>query len=246
MAGLGRSEALQYLAVLLEMLHKSLFQCWPVFVGAEGEADLDKLLEPRSGVLVQMIPTLWLPFVLAEELKGRDAQAAFGVMHSLMSVMYEISLLFSSVEARTYQEGGQVMKQQQLRHFICSSATDKQIERRVENLVLSLQSVLLSMHPGPYKIATAYHYAFVLNHLCCQDPSQISKAMAANHTEDLRFVLPGFISSELKDSTHPLSRSTVVLLQGLLHTFCPDVAPSTPKVVASAEGVQNGSLFFES
>eukprot|EP00961_Rhodomonas_salina_P163428 2201237-Rhodomonas_salina.1 len=108
------------------------------------------------------------------------------------------------------------MKQQQLRHFICSSATDKQIERRVENLscpgdvvvqlasgtklwgitgcrcstrnvravltlacggyqVLSLQSVLLSMHPGPYKIATAYHYAFVLNHLCCQDPSQISK-----------------------------------------------------------------------
>jgi len=224
MQGLGRPEVLQYLTVLLETLHKTLFQCWPVFVGPEGEDDLDKLLEPRTGVLIQLIQALWLPLVLSEELQSKDPQPALNVMHALMSVMYEISLLFSHVEARTHQEGGQLSRQQQLRSHICAATTEKAMERRVENLVIALQSVLLSMPSGPYKIVIAFHYASVLNSLCCQSASQLSKVVGANHTEDLRFVLPGFVSSHAEDASHPLEKKTVSLLQGLLHFFCPDQA----------------------
>ncbi len=133
-------------------------------------------------------------------------------------------------------------KQQQLRSHVLAGATEKQTEKRVEGLVLALQSVLLSMSAGPYKIVTVFHYAFVLNDLCCKDASSISLSMQAHHADDLRFVLPGFIASESKEGVHPLSKKATALIQSLLSTFCPDLAPSTPKAVASAEGVLNFEL----
>jgi len=69
LAHLGRAEALQYMTVMLEALHKTLFLAWPLFSTPEGRAQLHALLDPKAGLIVQLIGAVLGNLVAPEELR---------------------------------------------------------------------------------------------------------------------------------------------------------------------------------
>lgn len=74
------------------------------------------------------------------------------------------------------------------------------------------------------RFLSAVQYATLLLYLSggSKTANPISKALAANHTEDFHFIVPRFLHNE--EHTHPLERMAAEALLKLLSFYCPDLA----------------------
>uniref|UniRef100_A0A6T8P534 Uncharacterized protein n=3 Tax=Hemiselmis andersenii TaxID=464988 RepID=A0A6T8P534_HEMAN len=220
-----RQEAVQYVIVLLETIHKTLFSAWPVFVEkSNGPSLINPLIEARGG-LDQLVQALSLCYVKPEELEQKDPTSYLEVVHCTVAVIHSVKLLYH--QASMFEERHQ--EQQKKRHLVTAIiGKAPNLEKRVLQLMAAFKHCIQTQPKGPLRSVMLHQYASVLHYLAGggKNAGPISKALAAQHTEDFRFVVPRFLNNE--DHGHPLERKAASHLHELLSIFCADIAAKIP------------------
>ena len=177
----GRAEAVQYISVLLECVHKTLFLSWPLFATLEGKACLKSLLTPKEGSIQQLVSAILAPLVTDEELKSASPfkATAIDVMNMVVAVLYQISQLF--LELQVDREAPRE-RRMELYVYIVEGVQGNGLERRIKTMMSGMKMALLGMPVSPLRTVTLHHYAYVV-HLLCKYPSTIRDVMSKNHQE---------------------------------------------------------------
>lgn len=152
-----RLEALQYVTVLLETLHKTLFNAWPVFAEKlQGPSLMAPLLEPKGGLEV-LSNALGAMYIKPDELNEKDNTAYLEVVHMSVAVMYNAMLLYE--QASMFEEGHQEqLKKRSMLATILSKA--QFMERRVGNLMAGLKHVIQSQPKGALRTVTLHQVRY--------------------------------------------------------------------------------------
>eukprot|EP00802_Teleaulax_amphioxeia_P006907 Tamp_06913.p1 GENE.Tamp_06913~~Tamp_06913.p1 ORF type:complete len:326 (-),score=64.89 Tamp_06913:999-1976(-) len=231
LAQLGRPEALQYITVVLEVAHKTLFMAWPLFAAPENTQLLQVLMAPTTGAIHQLIAAIMAPLVSMEELKtGQLKTAASDVVHMCIAVLYQISQLL--LEFRLDKAAAATDRNTELyAQVLVTNPQTALLERRLEVIFAAFKIMMLEMPPSPLRMVTMHNYGYVL-YVLCHMPSPIRETIAKKHVEDVNLVLPRFIIPPTPE-THPIERRSSVCFLKILSIFAPDQAKrlSTPELI---------------
>mmetsp|Transcript_44327 Transcript_44327/g.139866 ORF Transcript_44327/g.139866 Transcript_44327/m.139866 type:complete len:489 (+) Transcript_44327:118-1584(+) len=219
----GRTGCLQYLMVLLEAIHKTLFSCWPLFSSKELKRDAETFCASKSSPLSQLIQTLWMSFVTIEEMnERRDDTLLLEVVHTIVAIMFEVCNILIELKTESIVQGQPFDKKMELTSQICTMCSDKSIMRRFQVIFYAMRQMLSNDPDNDLRKVRAHNYSFVLYYLTRnENPSTIRDILAAHHQEDLVFVLPRFIASP-EDNSHPFDRRSSLCFNEIVGIFSPD------------------------
>ena len=218
----GRAEALQYITVLLEAAHKTLFLAWPLFAPAEGKTLLAAMLDVRTGLLQQLISAVMGSLIADDELKATSKlrTPALNAVHMCVAVLYQAAQL--SWQLQLDKTESTLDRRTELYAHVVAAVQGPALERRIHTMFAALRAALLDAGASSSRVATVHEYAYVL-HMLCKYHSPIRDVIVKNHQEDLDFVLPKFVSRP-SANTHPLeTRASICFLKTITY-FAPEQA----------------------